>query len=136
MADIRPDEYSRARGVGLRGFQTKLLGEIALNRFFPLNETGKIRLGKGELAREEQIADLLNRKILKKSKNGLVLGEFGPGHCKWVWGKKGKPDTKKPGMQKKPQRNPKPENKATKRKPRNPETQKRINAIHHRLRPR
>jgi|GEM_PF-5803911 len=90
MILISETEFRRASGVGLKKPQTKILGEIALKG----SVSGKETL---ELARDPRLVeDLLERKIIKRNPSGTYgLGEFGPGHCQWIWGKRGKPAIRK-----------------------------------------
>ena len=113
MVLISETEFRRASGVGLKKSQARILGEIALR--------GSV--SKGEILNLSQeprlVEDLLRRKIIKREPNGAFkLGEFGPGHCRWIWGKNGKPKAGKIPKEKpartarkrpvKPKRAPKP----------------------------
>jgi len=86
MVLISETEFKRANGVGLTRPQTKILGEIALK--------GSISGGKIlELTQDPKLVEeLLKRKIIKRNTpSTYCLGEFGQGHCQWIWGKRGKP---------------------------------------------
>ena len=90
MVLISETEFKRANGVGLTRPQTKILGEIALK--------GSISGGKIlELTQDPKLVEeLLKRKIIKRNTpSTYCLGEFGQGHCQWIWGKRGKPAIRK-----------------------------------------
>ncbi len=86
-------QYKRGKSFNVSRFGVNLLGQIALDGKVSDSMSSSIHRNANEgPSRELQVRDLIGRRILKADgKGNLVLGEFGPGHCQWIFGKEGKP---------------------------------------------
>jgi len=92
MPIFETEQYKKGKSFAILPFGIRLLGQIALNGKISDSLIQSISKNKtGELSKQAQIKDLLDRKIIERKDNTFTLGKFGPGHCNWIFGRSGKP---------------------------------------------